>query len=137
MKAGSNRRVALLAAFAGFVIGVGVCVRFDLFARSEAGLFGQSEGSGPPSQAPAVAIPDFADLAKHVSPAVVNISTTQEVKNPHGFNGPQGPGQTDENNGDVRGGRSRPGASARASSSTRRASSSRTTTSWRTPTRSS
>ena len=92
MKAGTNRRVALLAAFAGFVIGVGVCVRFDLFARSEAGLFGQSEGSGPPSQAPAVAIPDFADLAKHVSPAVVNISTTQEVKNPHGFNGPQGPG---------------------------------------------
>jgi serine protease Do len=85
MKAGANRRKAVLAALAGFVIGVGVCVRFDLVAGGGAvGLFGGGDG-GSASNPPPVSIPDFADLASHVSPAVVNISTTQEVKNPHGF----------------------------------------------------
>jgi serine protease Do len=92
---GSNRRVAVLAALAGFVIGVGVCVRLDLLpAPAAVGLFGGGEAS--PSNPPPVTIPDFADLASHVSPAVVNISTTQEVKSPHAMGpgpGPGGPGQ--------------------------------------------
>ena len=95
MKAGSNRRVALLAALGGFIIGVGVCVRFDLLSHGRAvSLFG-GDGSTA-SNPPTVAIPDFADLASHVSPAVVNISTTQEVKNPHGLGGGPGGGPDDD-----------------------------------------
>ena len=90
MKSGSTRRVALLAALVGFVIGVGVSVRLDLFPRGEAvSLFGGGDTSS--QNPPVVQLPDFADLAEHVSPAVVNISTTQEVKSPHGL-GPGAPG---------------------------------------------
>jgi len=91
MKSGANRRAILLAALVGFVVGVGICVRFDLLAPGAAvSLFGGDGGSA--SNPPIVSIPDFADLAEHVSPAVVNISTTQEVKgNQHPF-GPGGPG---------------------------------------------
>ena len=35
-----------------------------------------------PGQAPAVQVPDFADLAAHLNPAVVNISTTQGMQGP-------------------------------------------------------
>jgi serine protease Do len=59
-----------------------VSVRFDLFPASEAiSLFGgEKEGEGSSRPAPAVALPDYAELAEHVSPSVVNISSTQEVK---------------------------------------------------------
>ena len=89
MKAGANRRVALFAALAGFVVGVAICLQLGLVPRAQAGLFGGDGGSA--SAPPTVAIPDFAELASHVSPAVVNISTTQEVKGQHGF-GPGVPG---------------------------------------------
>jgi serine protease Do len=82
----ASNRVALLAtALIGFVVGLGVSLRADLLPPSEAlNLFGsggetQSAPSGPPAAAPSVAIPDFVELTKAVSPAVVNISSTQEV----------------------------------------------------------
>ncbi len=89
MTSRSNRRAILIALAAGFVIGAGVSMRFDLLPRGEAvSLFGGDGGSS----APTVTLPSFADLAEHVSPAVVNISTTQEMKGPHGLGGPGGPG---------------------------------------------
>jgi len=94
MNVGSHRGRALFAALAGFVVGVGLCVRFDVVQVGHAGLFGDG---GTASAPPVVSIPDFAQLAGHVSPAVVNISTTQELKSPHGMGGgpgmPRGPGQ--------------------------------------------
>ena len=91
MNPGANRRGAILAALAGFIVGVAVCVRLDVVAPGAAvSLFGGGD-SGSASSPPIVALPDFADLASHVSPAVVSISTTQEMKTPHGF-GPGGPG---------------------------------------------
>jgi serine protease Do len=100
MKAGATRRVTLFAALAAFV-GAGLCMRFDLVPRSHAvSLFGGDGGSA--SAPPAVTIPDFADLASHVSPAVVNISTTQEMKGgPHGLGpgvpgGPNAPGAPED-----------------------------------------
>ncbi|HXJ36320.1 MAG TPA: DegQ family serine endoprotease [Candidatus Eisenbacteria bacterium] len=89
MTSRSNRRAVLIALAAGFVIGVGVSMRFDLLPRGEAvSLFGGDGASSPPT----VTLPSFADLAEHVSPAVVNISTTQEMKSPHGLGGPGAPG---------------------------------------------
>jgi serine protease Do len=77
MISGTSRRGLIVAALVGFVAGVVVSARaFNLFG-------GESE-SGASALAPSVALPDFADLAAHISPSVVNISTTQEVKNPFG-----------------------------------------------------
>jgi serine protease Do len=91
-----SNRVALLAvALIGFVVGVVASVRFDLFPRSEAiNLFGGAEkpsGGSPAAPPPVVSLPDFAGLAEHVAPSVVNISTTQEVKGSSGL-APGGPG---------------------------------------------
>jgi serine protease Do len=98
----SNRRllVAGLLILVGFAVGIAVTARFDLAPRSEAiGLFGG--GSDKPAEAtagpPQVALPDFSGLAEHLSPSVVNISSTQEVKGTSGFGpggqgGPGGPG---------------------------------------------
>src|SRR5581483_8497695 len=77
MISGTSRRWLIVAALVGFVAGVVVSARaFNIFG-------GESE-SGTSTPAPSVALPDFADLAAHISPSVVNISTTQEVKNPFG-----------------------------------------------------
>ena len=54
MRAGV-RHVAL-AALVGFVVGVGICLRFDLVPRSQAvSLFGSDSSSSTP---PTVQIPD-------------------------------------------------------------------------------
>ncbi len=96
MSRGTNRRALVATALIGFVVGSAVSVRYDLVSRSEAlNLFGggeQKPSGGPP---PAVVLPDFADLSEHMSPSVVNISSTQEVKSrgPQGPGGGQGPGQ--------------------------------------------
>jgi serine protease Do len=77
MISGTSRRWFVVAALAGFVAAAVVSARaFNIFG-------GESE-SGASAPAPAVALPDFADLAAHISPSVVNVSTTQEVKNPFG-----------------------------------------------------
>src|ERR1044071_8282617 len=95
MSSRSNRVGLLAVALIGFVVGVVASVRFDLFPRSEAiNIFGGSEkpsGGNPAGPPPVVALPDFAGLAEHVAPSVVNISTTQEVKG-GGLGGPGGPG---------------------------------------------
>ena len=99
---GSNRWAPLAIAVLGFAVGIAVSVRFDLFSRSEAiNLFGggASTPAPAPSRAPEVVLPNFADLAEHVSPSVVNISSTQEVKGgmqPFGQGGPGGPGGEDD-----------------------------------------
>src|SRR5262245_9873922 len=95
MTGSSSRRALVGVALIGFIMGVAVSIRFDLFPRSEAiSLFGGSGEKSAPSgssQAPTVALPDFTELAQHVAPSVVNISTTQEVKGSSG--GPRlGPG---------------------------------------------
>jgi len=82
---GSNRR-ALLAALIGFVVGLGVSLRTDLLPRGEAlnlfGSGGSEEAQAPAktTQTPSVALPDFVELTKALSPSVVSISSTQEVK---------------------------------------------------------
>jgi serine protease Do len=83
MVPGMNRRwaVAIGLIGIGFLGGVAVSVRYDLFPRSEAiSLFGTSPAESPPTPAPSVSLPDFAELSQHVAPSVVNISTTQDVK---------------------------------------------------------
>jgi serine protease Do len=88
-----GRRALIAVALIGFAAGVALSVRFDLFPHSDAiNLFGGGEkpsGSSGTS-APAVTLPDFAGLAEHVAPSVVNISSTQEVKGGPSF-GPEGP----------------------------------------------
>src|SRR4029077_19247940 len=92
----TNRLALLAVALIGFLVGVAASVRFDLFPHSEAlNLFGGPEkpaGAGAPPPAPPGIAPRFADLAVHVAPSVVNISTTQEVKGAPGLGGPGGPG---------------------------------------------
>ena len=98
----SNRLALVAVALIGFLVGVAASVRFDLFPHSEAiSLFGgggEQSGSAPSGSPPQVQLPDFADLAQHVAPSVVNISSTQEVKGggpslgPGGPSAPGGPG---------------------------------------------
>jgi serine protease Do len=98
---GTNRRALVVTAVIGFAAGLAVSARYDLVSRSEAINFfggGQTNDSSqtPP---PTVTLPDFADLAEHISPSVVNISTTQEVKggpNGGGPGSPLGPGGEDD-----------------------------------------
>ncbi len=89
-----SRWSLLVVALVGFAVGLAVSVRLDLFARSEAiSLFGgEDKGSAPAP--PPVSLPNFVALAEHVSPSVVNISTTQEVKG--GFGMPGRPGGEDD-----------------------------------------
>jgi len=88
-------RLAMVAvALIGFAAGVVLSARLDLFPPSEAiSIFGGAEkpsGGGTGTPAPSVNLPDFAGLAEHVAPSVVNISSTQEVKG--GPLAPGGPG---------------------------------------------
>jgi len=97
MSAGTSRRALLAVALIGFAVGLVVSVRFDLFPSSQAiNLFGggekAAEESGSTGAPPAVALPDFAGLAEHLSPSVVNISSTQEVKGGPSLGVPGGPG---------------------------------------------
>jgi serine protease Do len=94
MSRGTSRRALVVTALIGFVIGIGVSLRSDLLSRSDAiSLFGSGEPQGAPGggQQPTVVLPDFAALSEHISPSVVNISSTQEVKSRNPF-GPGGPG---------------------------------------------
>jgi serine protease Do len=94
MTAHTSRRTLIAVAVIGFAVGLAVSMRYDLFPHSEAiNLFGSGE-KAPEARgtaAPSVTLPDFAGLAEHLSPSVVNISSTQEVKGGLGF-GPGGPG---------------------------------------------
>src|SRR5262249_307658 len=98
----TSRRALVTTALIGFVIGIAVSVRFDLSSPTEAiSLFG-GEQKEPP-QGPSVTLPDFATLAEHISPSVVSISSTQEVKSRGPFGGqgggpggPGGPGGEDD-----------------------------------------
>src|SRR5262249_20799617 len=86
------RRAVVAAALIGFVVGIAVSLRSDLLSSSEAlNLFGGNEQqSAPAVQGPSITLPDFAALAEHISPSVVNISSTQEVKSRGPFGGGQG-----------------------------------------------
>src|SRR5947199_9672258 len=97
-------RLAMVAvALIGFAAGVVLSARLDLFPPSEAiSIFGGAEkpsGGGTGTPAPSVNLPDFAGLAEHVAPSVVNISSTQEVKGgplaPGGPGGGRGGGEDD------------------------------------------
>src|SRR5438128_241461 len=97
MNGGTSRRALLFVALIGFAVGLAVSVRFDLFPASQAiNLFGGGEKGGaeesPTGAPPAVTLPDFAGLAEHLSPSVVNISSTQEVKGGPSLGIPGGPG---------------------------------------------
>ena len=92
----TNRGALLLVALLGFAVGLAVSLRVD-FQQSEAiNLFGGSEkpvAPVPTAPAPTVALPDFSGLAQQISPSVVNISSTQEMRGPSmGGRGPGGPG---------------------------------------------
>jgi serine protease Do len=90
----TSRRGLVAAALIGFVVGIAVSLRSDLLSTSQAlNLFGGSEQQpAAPPQGPSVTLPDFATLAEHISPSVVNISSTQEVKSRSPFGGQGGPG---------------------------------------------
>jgi serine protease Do len=95
MNRGTSRRALVVTALIGFVVGIGVSLRSDLLSRSDAiSLFGGSEQQAAPStgEPPTVTLPDFAALAEHISPSVVNISSTQEVKSRGPFGQGGGPG---------------------------------------------
>ena len=93
MSRGTSRRALVITALIGFVVGIGVSLRSDLLSRSNAiSLFGGGEQQGTSGgEQPTVVLPDFAALSEHISPSVVNISSTQEVKSRNPF-GPGGPG---------------------------------------------
>ena len=59
----------------GLAIGVGVLVSQSSGAR-DAPFWTET----PPTQVPLVQVPNFADMAEHLKPSVVNMSTTQVVK---------------------------------------------------------
>ena len=81
MSRGTGRRALVATAIIGFVVGIAVSVRYDLVSRSDAlNLFGGGDQQQSGNQPPPVVLPDFADLSEHMSPSVVNISSTQEVK---------------------------------------------------------
>ncbi len=90
----TNRRALVAVALIGFAVGIAVSIRLDLFPRSEAiSLFGSGDRPAPAAgPAPSVALPDFAALAEHLEPSVVNISSTQEVKGGPSFGGGGGSG---------------------------------------------
>src|SRR5438093_9912467 len=105
MNGGTSRRALLFVALIGFAVGLAVSVRFDLFPASQAiNLFGGGEKGGteesPTGAPPAVTLPDFAGLAEHLSPSVVNISSTQEVKGGPSLGIPGGPGRGGVGEGD-------------------------------------
>src|SRR5436190_3632994 len=106
----SRRRTAFMAAFglAMFGMGVGLVAHFDLGRRASAQeppLWTEGARGGLDPNTP-VTLTSFSRLAKQVSPAVVNISTSQTMKlpdqdpmhdfffGPFGdmFDGQQGPG---------------------------------------------
>jgi serine protease Do len=98
MSRGTSRWTLVATALIGFVVGVGVSLRSDLLSRSDAiSLFGSGERQAPTTAGPppTVVLPDFASLAEHISPSVVNISSTQEVK-ARGPGGPGGPGMGED-----------------------------------------
>jgi serine protease Do len=88
----TSRGALVAAALIGFVGGMAISLRSDLLSTSEAlNLFGGGEQQpAAPPQGPSVTLPDFATLAEHISPSVVNISSTQEVKGRGPFGGGQG-----------------------------------------------
>lgn len=103
MSASPQRWAVIAVATIGFLVGMVVTVRFDAPAPSHAigfwGSGGDEENEAkpavpeeqavlPPAPAPAPPVlPNFAALAERLSPSVVNISTSQEVK---GFSRPFG-----------------------------------------------
>lgn len=92
-----SRWALVLTALAGFLIGLSVTLRGEWFSRSEAiSLFGGGESTSSGAKPPEVRLPDFAELTRAVSPSVVNISTTQEVKRGSGPFPPFGPGGEDD-----------------------------------------
>src|SRR5207253_9895256 len=97
MNGGTSRRALLFVALIGVAVGRALSVRFELFPASQAiNLFGGGEKGGgeesPTGAPPAVTLPDFSGLAEHLSPSVVNISSTQEVKGGPSLGIPGGPG---------------------------------------------
>jgi serine protease Do len=98
MSSGTSRGTVIVTALIGFVVGMGVSLRSDLPPRSEAiSLFGGGGEEKPtPDKPPQVTLPDFAALSEAISPSVVNISTTQEVKRRGSPFGPGGPGMGED-----------------------------------------
>ena len=95
---GPRRWVVVAVATVGFIVGMVVTARFDPSQSEAFSLWGSREEKpadreakkteeAAPSPPLSGALPDFATLAERVSPSVVNISTTQEVK---GFSQPFG-----------------------------------------------
>src|SRR5919109_2516733 len=69
------RSLTVMLCVLGLAVGVGVMVSQSSGAR-DAPFWTET----PPTQIPVVQVPNFADLAEHLKPSVVNMSTTQVVK---------------------------------------------------------
>jgi serine protease Do len=85
--------VVLGVATIGFVIGMVVTARMEAPAPTQAiGFWGtEEEGGRTVEPGPPATLPDFVALAERLSPSVVNISTTQEMKGPSMPFGPEDP----------------------------------------------
>ena len=75
MRQWGGRRNALVALVCVY-LGLGVAASIGLVSAADAPFWTES----PPEQLPRIQAPDFADLAEHLKPAVVNISTTQAAQ---------------------------------------------------------
>jgi serine protease Do len=91
MNSGLQRWAVIAVTTVGFVVGMMVTAHFDVPAPTQAVAFWGSdetkeskeseEKTEPPGQAGSLSgLPDFVALAERLSPSVVNISTTQEMK---------------------------------------------------------
>lgn len=91
--------IAVVFLFGGLIIAS--CLDMTPASTAETPAAGAAAPVVPPAvtagQAPTVQLPSFAELAKRLNPAVVNISTTKVVKSPFAMRqnpyGPGGPGQ--------------------------------------------
>jgi serine protease Do len=81
---GRQRWAVIAVATVGFAVGMLVTARLEAPAPTQAISFWGSdddeEAEPTPAEPPVLQLPDFAALAKRLSPSVVNISTSQEME---------------------------------------------------------
>lgn len=77
---GFSIKTVLFVAFLSIFIGVAITARFDITNPTTAQSFWKEAPGQGGSQEPSTVPPSFVELAKRLSPTVVNISTTQVIK---------------------------------------------------------
>ncbi len=73
-------KTVLIVAVMSIIAGIAITTRFDMTSITTAQVFWKDAPSPAPDNHPATAVPNFVELANKLSPSVVNISTTQVIK---------------------------------------------------------